>query len=118
MATTIKESTGTHVSEHEARAVAEAAREQEWTAPSFVRELFDGRLPLHLIDPFPTVPADELARAKPFLDKLSRFLAEQVDAEAIEKNEKVPEHVIKGLAELGCFGIKIPKEYGGLGFSQ
>ena len=26
--------------------------------------------------------------------------------------------VVKGLADLGCFGIKIPKEYGGLGLSQ
>ncbi len=118
MATTIKEGAGTHATEQEARAVAEAAREQEWTSPSFVRELFEGRLPLHLIDPFPTVPADELARAKPFLDKLAAFLARHVDAEEIERNEKVPEAVIKGLAELGCFGIKIPTEYGGLGFSQ
>ncbi|MSR05740.1 MAG: acyl-CoA dehydrogenase [Gemmatimonadetes bacterium] len=118
MATTTKESAPGHVSEHEARAVAEAAREQEWTAPSFVRELFEGRVSLGLIDPFPTVPAEDLARANPFLDKLRTFLAEHVDAEEIEKNEKVPENVIKGLAALGCFGIKIPKEYGGLGFSQ
>src|SRR5207247_6843426 len=34
----------THVSEHEARAVAEASRETGWIAPSFVRELFLGRL--------------------------------------------------------------------------
>jgi hypothetical protein len=28
--------------EKEAREVAEAAREKEWHAPSFVREMFDG----------------------------------------------------------------------------
>ena len=32
--------------EQEAREVAEAAREKEWQAPSFVRELFEGRLRL------------------------------------------------------------------------
>ena len=37
----------------EARAVAEAAREAEWTAPSFLRELFAGRLPIGLVHPFP-----------------------------------------------------------------
>ena len=36
--------------EQEAREVAEAARETEWQAPSFVRQLFDGRFRLELID--------------------------------------------------------------------
>ena len=45
-------------------------------------------------------------------------LKENVDAEEIDKNYKIPQHVIDGLAELGCMGIKIPQEYGGLGFSQ
>jgi hypothetical protein len=31
-----------NVSEHEARAVAEGARETTWEAPSFLRELFLG----------------------------------------------------------------------------
>jgi len=107
-----------HVSEREAREVAEAAREKEWTAPSFVRELFEGRFRLHLIHPYPTLDPEEEARAKPWLDQLAKFLRENVDAEAIDRDAKIPPHVIKGLAELGCFGIKIPREYGGLGFSQ
>ena len=40
-------------SETEARDVAEAARESEWAGASFVRELFLGRFPLHLINPYP-----------------------------------------------------------------
>ena len=107
-----------HVSEREAREVAEAAREKEWTAPSFVRELFEGRFRLHLIHPYPTLDPEEEARARPWLDQLAKFLRENVDAEAIDRDAKIPPHVIKGLAELGCFGIKIPREYGGLGFSQ
>src|SRR6185295_14223088 len=119
MATTAAERAGSNtVSEHEARAVAEAAREQEWTAPSFVRELFEGRLRLELIHPFPTVPPEEEARARPFLDKLKKFLADKVDAEQIERDSKIPPDVIRGLTELGCMGIKIPTEYGGLGLSQ
>jgi len=109
---------GGHVSERDAREVAEAAREQEWKAPSFVRELFEGRFRLHLIHPYPTIDPDEEARAKPWLDRLAAFLRENVDAEAIDRDAKIPQHVIQGLAELGCFGIKIPREYGGLGFSQ
>jgi alkylation response protein AidB-like acyl-CoA dehydrogenase len=107
-----------HVSEEQARQVAEAARETEWTHPSFVKELFDGRFQLDLIHPFPKIPFNELERAAPWLEKLDRFLKENVDAEEIDRNYKIPQHVIDGLAKLGCMGIKIPQEYGGLGFSQ
>ena len=51
------------VTEAEARQVAEAARETEWTKPSFVRELFLGRLRLDLIDP-PPRPDPERSRKK------------------------------------------------------
>ncbi len=106
------------VSEHEARAVAEAARETEWSAPSFVRELFLGRFNLGLLHPLPQGDPDERARADQFIARLERFLREQVDAEQIERDDRVPEAVIQGLRELGAFGIKIPREYGGLGLSQ
>ena len=106
------------VTELEAREVAEAAREKEWTDPSFVRGLFDGKLRLNLIHPFPAVSPDELERAKPFLEKLEAFMRANVDADEIERNSKIPNYVIRGLAELGAFGIKIPTEYGGLGLSQ
>ncbi len=107
-----------HVSETEARQVAEAARETEWAAPSFVRQLFEGRLALELIHPFPQIDPAELARAVPWLAKLERFLADNVDGEAIDREYKIPPTVIDGLRTLGCMGIKIPQEYGGLGFSQ
>src|ERR1700741_1943040 len=103
MATTVTEPVkSTVVTEHEARAVAEAAREQEWTAPSFVRELFEGRLRLELIHPFPTIAPEEEARARPFLDRLAKFLKEKVDPEQVERDEKIPAEVIKGLIDLGC----------------
>jgi len=109
---------GTGVTEREARRVAEAARQTEWTAPSFVKELFNGRIHLEHIHPFPTIPAGEWERAKPWLDELESFLEANVDPIAIDRDHKIPAHVVEGLKRLGCFGIKIPREYGGLGFSQ
>jgi alkylation response protein AidB-like acyl-CoA dehydrogenase len=105
------------VSEAESRAVAEDAREKEWTAPSFLKEIFLGNFRLDLVDPFPEAPP-----ARPeftaFLARLEKFLVEQVDSDAIDRDGKIPPHVIRGLAEMGAFGMKIPKEYGGLGFTQ
>src|SRR5262249_34285606 len=105
-------------SEQEARAVAEASRETSWEAPSFVRELFLGRMKLGLIHPWPEPDPEEQRRAAEFFGRLERFVRERVDAEAIEHEARVPETVIQGLRELGAFGIKIPREYGGLGLSQ
>src|SRR5213083_781395 len=106
------------VSAAEAREVAEAAREQEWIAPSFVRDLFLGKFRLDLIHPYPEQDPEEIRRAQPFLDKLERLLREQVDSDRIDREGEIPEAVIQGLRDLGAFGIKIPREYGGLGLSQ
>jgi alkylation response protein AidB-like acyl-CoA dehydrogenase len=106
------------VSADEAREVAEAAREQEWAAPSFVRDLFLGTLRLDLIHPYPEQDPQEVERARPFLERLERFLRERVDSDRIDREGEVPDDVIAGLRELGAFGIKIPREYGGLGLSQ
>src|SRR6267143_1710019 len=107
-----------NVSAEEARDVAEAAREEQWAAPSFVRDLFLGKLRMDLIDPYPEQDAEEVARAKPFLEQLERFLRQNVDSDKIDREGEIPEDVIQGLRELGAFGIKIPREYGGLGLSQ
>ncbi|MDQ6718555.1 MAG: acyl-CoA dehydrogenase family protein [Gemmatimonadota bacterium] len=104
-------------SEAEAREVAEAARETEWQHPSFVRELFLGRFRLDLIHPHPANDLEEEARAKPLMDKLRELLT-RVDSEAIDRTGEIPEEIVQELREMGAFGIKIPKEYGGLGLSQ
>ena len=67
-------------SEQEARDIAEAARESEWSGPSFVRELFLGRFRLDLIHPHPAEDPNEAARAKPFFDRLETFLT-RVDSD-------------------------------------
>ena len=103
--------------EAEARQVAEDARESEWTAPSFLKEIFLGNFRLDLVHPFPQAPP-ERPEFRAFLDRLEKFLIEQVDSDAIDRDGKIPPRVIAGLAEMGAFGMKIPKEYGGLGFSQ
>ena len=104
--------------EQEAREVAEAAREKEWEAPSFVRELFEGSFRLDLVHPFPRMSAADVERARPFMDRLERFLRERVDSDRIDREGKIPAEVIQGLRDIGAFGIKIPQEYGGLGLSQ
>ncbi len=103
--------------EQAARDVAEAARETEWN-PSFVKELFEGKLDLRLIHPYPEPRAEDVERAKPFLDALEAFLLKEVDGDAIDRDGQVPPEVVEGLRRIGAFGIKIPSEYGGKALSQ
>ncbi|MEU4690299.1 acyl-CoA dehydrogenase family protein [Actinoplanes sp. NPDC023714] len=106
----------THVTEKQARQTAEAARESEWRKPSFGKELFLGRLRLDLIDPRPDLPPSP--DAEEFLAKLGAFLRTDVDGPQIERDARIPDEVFQGLAGLGAFGMKIDKEYGGLGLSN
>ncbi|MDD4866566.1 MAG: acyl-CoA dehydrogenase family protein [Mycobacterium sp.] len=106
-----------HVTEEQARALAEESRETGWHKPSFAKELFLGRFPLELIHPFPKPSDAEETRTREFLDKLRDFLR-GVDGSVIERDARIPDEYVKGLADLGCFGMKIPSEYGGLNMSQ
>src|SRR5215475_13503209 len=107
----------THVSsEAESREVAEQARQAEWEGKGFLRDLFLGTLRLGLIHPFPRTREPRPAFQK-FVDELRRFLVDHVDPAAIDETGEYPSGVIDGLRALGAFGMKIPEEYGGLGFT-
>src|SRR5437763_9573687 len=107
-----------NVTERDAREVAEAARETEWTLPSFGRELFLGNFRLDLIHPQPRQDDRAVEKGERFLAELRDFLEREVDALEIEREARIPERVIDGLKELGALGIKVDEEYGGLGLSQ
>src|SRR5947209_5097331 len=101
----------------EAMEVAKASRETEWEKPSFVGDLFLGKLNLDLIHPFPEQPESDKQEADEFLKRLERFLAENVDADKIDAQGEYDYDLFEGFNQLGAWGMKIPKEYGGLGFS-
>lgn len=104
------------VSEREARAVAEAAREKEWNRPSFAKGLYLGRLDLGLIHPHPLPAPDDVAKGEAFLEQLASY-CRTLDGARIEREALIPDVYLAGFAELGVFGMKIPQEYGGLGLS-
>ena len=104
-------------SEHESREVAEASRQTEWVQPSFLRELFLGALRLDLIHPYP-LSGEERPEFTAFYERMRDFLRNEVDSVAIDTSGEYPEDVLAALREMGAFGMKIAKEYGGLGFTN
>jgi alkylation response protein AidB-like acyl-CoA dehydrogenase len=108
--------TKVHVtSEEESRRLAEESREKEWAGRTFLRELFLGNFLLPLVYPF--LEPRENPEFTKFYEDLKAFLHTEVDSVAIDESGEYPESVVEGLAKLGAFGIKIPKQYSGLGFS-
>ncbi|WP_411143724.1 acyl-CoA dehydrogenase family protein [Streptomyces sp. x-80] len=107
-----------NVSEHEARQVAEAARERGWRKPSFAKELFLGRFRLDLIHPHPAPAAEDVRRGEAFLAALRTFCETQIDGARIEREGQIPDETVRGLKELGALGMKIDTKYGGLGLTQ
>jgi len=98
--------------------VAESAREKEWREPSFAAKLFmgefDSDLMLNLADQDP----EDKKIGDEFIAKLEQTLVEHLDPEKVDATGELPEGFVEKLAELGVFGMKVPTEYEGLGFSQ
>jgi len=93
----------------------EEARERI-TGLSFMAGLFEGKPNFDLLLP-PEEPTQEREAGEAYCKKIEAFLTSQVDPDEIERTAKIPDTVLKGLFDLGAFGMKIPKQYGGLGFS-
>lgn len=98
--------------------LTEAARDVTDAEPGFCGGLFMGKFHLDALHPFPQQDAATKAEGEVFLEKLNAYLKAHVDPDEIDRTGEVPQEVFEGLAKLGTFGIKVGKDYGGLGLSQ
>ena len=85
---------------------------------TFAGGLFMGEVDLAQVSPFPVQSAEDRTQGDAFLKPLETLLRDRVDPDEIDATGEIPQPVIDDLARLGAFGIKIPREHGGLGLSQ
>jgi alkylation response protein AidB-like acyl-CoA dehydrogenase len=104
--------------QREALELAEASRDPLDDRGSFASNLFIGRYDFDRIYPYPAQTEEDRAAGAEFLEKIETYLREHVDPDEIDRTGEIPPENFKGLAEIGAFGIKVPKKYGGLGLSQ
>jgi alkylation response protein AidB-like acyl-CoA dehydrogenase len=97
--------------------LTEDSRESEWKFTSFVKEIFKGNFRWDLIHPFPVQSPEDKAIGDAVLADLEAVLKAHIDPEEVDRNQELPKSALAALAEKGFFGMKIPKEYGGLGLS-
>ena len=88
-----------------------------FVGPSFMAGLYDGRPDFELLC-LPPEPPEERGRGEAYCKEIETFLTREVDPHEIERTATIPESVFTRLFALGAFAMKIPKAYGGLGFSS
>ena len=67
--------------------------------------------------PFPIQSAEDKAIGDELLAKVKDVLETYVDPYVTDRDGEYSREALDKLAEIGLFGMKIPKEYGGLGLS-
>ncbi|NXX16389.1 ACAD9 dehydrogenase, partial [Podargus strigoides] len=85
---------------------------------AFAKELFLGSLRKEEVFPYPEISNEELEEINQFVGPVEKFFNEEVDSKKIDQDAKIPLETLKGLKDLGLFGMQIPEEYGGLGLSN
>ncbi len=108
-----------------ARELAEESREKTWALPSAVAELFMGKTRWEWFLPSPENKKGEKHGdpqtdkiAEEFLGKLRKVLLRGLDPDQVDETGQIPPEFLCELAGIGAFGMKIPREYGGLGLSE
>jgi alkylation response protein AidB-like acyl-CoA dehydrogenase len=102
----------------EALELTEASRDPLDERGSFASNLFIGRYDFDRIYPWPEQSVEDRAAGKEFLASLEKYLKENIDADEIDRTGEIPQKNIDDLFAMGAFGVKIPKQYEGLGLSQ
>jgi len=82
-----------------------------------VRALCGGRLLEELLFPFPEIDPGERETVATFLDSFRAFARARIDSRRIDAEGRIEEGIVRGLSELGAFGMAVPEAFGGYGFS-
>ncbi len=114
----IIDTSGMNQGQQAAMEVAESARDKGGARGGFAGGLFMGRVDWNGLNPFPEQSAQDRAEGDQMVQKVTAFLSQHMDPEQVDATRTIPQHVLDGLVELGVFRMKVPKAYGGLGFSQ
>ncbi len=105
------------VEKDKAMALAEDAREAEWKFPSFTAEMFRGNFRWDLVHPYPAQDPEDKKIGDELMEKTRQVMEQYLDPIEVDRTGEYPKEALEKFAELGLFGMKIAKEYGGLGLS-
>uniref|UniRef100_A0A8C5B307 Very long-chain specific acyl-CoA dehydrogenase, mitochondrial n=1 Tax=Gadus morhua TaxID=8049 RepID=A0A8C5B307_GADMO len=83
---------------------------------SFAANIFKGQITTAQVFPFPSVLNEEQDQfLRELVGPVAKFFEEVNDPAKNDSLEKVEDHTMQGLKEMGAFGLQVPAELGGLG---
>jgi acyl-CoA dehydrogenase family protein 9 len=82
-----------------------------------VKALVSGHVPEEIVFPYPEIAAEEREVVDACLASFRDFARDKVDPPKFDREHSIGPDVVRGLGGLGAFGMIIPEEYGGYGFS-
>lgn len=97
------------------------AEELLFSGPSkegFAKNLFLGKFRATSILPYPRLSPEAQQLGDETVAKVRQFCNEHIDADAVDRDARIPDSVVQGLGELGVLGMTLSPEHGGKGMSQ
>lgn len=81
---------------------------------SLAQDLFFGVVHEEDIFPFPHPTPEQIETGNAMVDAVKKFAKDSFESAKYDLEGKIPEQILKGLGELGLFGLAVEEEYGGL----
>lgn len=86
---------------------------------SFAVNIFKGQIQTAQVFPFPSALNEEQEQfLRELVGPVNKFFEEVNDPAKNDALEKVEDHTMQGLKEMGAFGLQVPADLGGLGLSN
>jgi acyl-CoA dehydrogenase family member 9 len=85
---------------------------------SFMKSLFFGVIDEGLVFPWPAPNPQEVDVVRALLASLHRFFEREVDSAEIDRESRIGDDVLRGLKDLGLFGMLVPASHGGAGLTN
>lgn len=86
---------------------------------SFAANIFKGQISTAQVFPFPSVLNEEQDQfLRELVGPVAKFFEEVNDPAKNDALEKVEDHTMQGLKEMGAFGLQVPADFGGLGLTN
>jgi alkylation response protein AidB-like acyl-CoA dehydrogenase len=84
----------------------------------FAKALFFGKFKGGLLFPYPALAPEQAAKATAQAARVRGYADAHIDHMKIDRDARIPDDVIAGLAALDVYRLTIPTVFGGLGFNQ
>lgn len=91
------------------------AHDSQKEIPSIVKSMFFGEIHEDDVFPFPSLTDAQSEMAKEMINAVEKFAQQSINSEKLDRDAKIPQEMLEGLAALGLCGLGVPEDFGGMG---